>query len=132
MKVKLKEISYQELQELKPKPHYKPLRVMYPLRVLMKVLASAFLSMNHFKCTKIGMEKLGKNDPCLVLMNHSSFVDLAIVGSVLYPRSFNIVCTQDTFIGKDWLIRLIGCISTKKFVFEKREMYDIIQIMKIF
>ena len=130
MKVKLKEITYQELQELKPKPHYKPLKVMYPLRVLMKVVASVFLAGNHFKCNKIGMEKLGKDEPCLVLMNHSSFVDLAIVGKVLYPRSFNIVCTQDTFIGKDWLIRLIGCISTKKFVFEPILIKDMLYATK--
>ena len=62
------------------------------------------------------MDKLGKKEPALYLMNHSCFIDLEIAGSVLYPRPFNIVTTTDAFVGKNWLMRAIGCIPTKKFV----------------
>ena len=62
------------------------------------------------------MDRLGKKEPCLYLMNHSSFIDLEIAASLLYPRSFNIVATTDSFVGKSWLMRQIGCIPTKKFV----------------
>ena len=34
----------------------------------------------------------------------------------LYPRPFNIVCTSDGFVGKEWLMRHLGCIPTQKFV----------------
>ena len=47
---------------------------------------------------------------CLVLMNHSCFLDLKIAEAVLYPRPFNIVCTSDGFVGKEWLMRSVGCI----------------------
>ena len=40
----------------------------------------------------------------------------AIAASALYPRPFNIVTTLDGFIGKDWLMRQIGCFPTRKFV----------------
>ncbi|MBQ0070420.1 MAG: hypothetical protein KBS81_00950, partial [Spirochaetales bacterium] len=43
-------------------------------------------------------------------------IDLEIASSILYPRPFNIVCTSDGFVGKDWLMRHIGCIPTAKFV----------------
>lgn len=62
------------------------------------------------------MERLGKREPCLILMNHSSFIDLKIAATILYPCPFNIVCTSDGFVGKSGLMYRIGCIPTKKFV----------------
>lgn len=62
------------------------------------------------------MEKLDKNTPCLILMNHSCFMDLEIAETVMYPRPMNIICTSDGFVGKNWLMRHIGCIPTNKFV----------------
>ena len=51
-------------------------------------------------------------------MNHSCFLDLEIATTLLFPRRFSIVCTSDGFIGKNLLMRLLGCIPTKKFVFD--------------
>ena len=62
------------------------------------------------------MERLGKKEPCLVLMNHSSFIDLKIAATLLARRPFHIVCTNDGFVGKKWLMRRLGCIPTVKFV----------------
>jgi hypothetical protein len=62
------------------------------------------------------MERLNKKEPCLILMNHSCFLDLQIAESVMFPRPLNIVCTSDGFVGKNLLMRLIGCIPTNKFV----------------
>lgn len=49
-------------------------------------------------------------------MNHSSFIDLKIASTVLYPSPLNIVCTSDGFVGKERLMRSLGCIPTRKFV----------------
>ena len=57
-------------------------------------------------------------------MNHSSFIDLSIVATLLYPKPFNIVTTTDGFIGKNWLMRMIGCIPTKKFVSDLSLIHD--------
>lgn len=62
------------------------------------------------------MEKLGRHESCLILMNHSCFLDLETAESIFYPRPLNVVCTSDGFVGKNWLMLHIGCIPTNKFV----------------
>ena len=94
----------------------KPKRPNIFFRTLLKVVSAPDLFATKFKVEKIDMEKLPKDTPALFLMNHSSFIDLEIAASALYPRPFNIVTTLDGFIGKDWLMRQIGCFPTRKFV----------------
>ena len=116
MKIKTKVLSYDKVMELKPDKPFKPKKPNILFRTLLCVLSIFDLIATRFKCNKIGMEKLGKKEPCLILMNHSSFIDLKIASVILYPRPFNIVCTSDGFVGKRWLMRQLGCIPTNKFV----------------
>ena len=83
-----------------------------------------------FKYEKIGMEKLSKKEPALILMNHSSFIDLKIASALLFPRRYNIVMTSDGFVGKNLLMRLIGCIPTQKFVGDSVLVRDILHCVK--
>ena len=94
-------------------------------RTLMRLVSIPDLFSTHFKLERKGMECLEKGQPTLVLMNHSSFIDLEIVARVMYPRPFNIVATVDGFIGKNWLMRNIGCIPTKKFVQDATLIKDV-------
>ena len=55
-------------------------------------------------------------EPCLILMNHSCFLDLKIASKILYPNKYFIIATNDAFVGKEWLMKSIGCISTNKYV----------------
>ena len=96
----------------------------------MKLLSSSDLKATNFTYTQTGMERWGKNEPALILMNHSSFIDLKIASTVLYPRPFNIVCTSDGFVGKEWLMRRIGCIPTNKFVTDAQLVRDILYALK--
>jgi hypothetical protein len=82
----------------------------------MRLLGKGELKATNFKANYIGMEKLGAHEPCLILMNHSCFTDLLIAETVFARRPFNIVCTSDGFVGKNWLMRHLGCIPTNKFV----------------
>ena len=116
MKIKVREKSYEEVLALPHAPHKKPLKQNLFWRVLLKAVSAPDLFATHFKCKRIGMERLGKKEPALFLMNHSSFIDLKIASSILFPRPFNIVCTTDGFVGKRLLMRLLGCIPTCKFV----------------
>ena len=130
MKIKVTEKSLEEVIS-KPHPkHKRPKRPCVFFRTLMKVVAAPDLMKTHFKCDKVGMDKLSKNEPCFVLMNHSSFIDLEIVASLMYPRSFNIVATSDSFIGKNWLMRQIGCIPTKKFISDPTLVRDMMHASK--
>lgn len=130
MKIKVIEKSYDEVMALKKQKHKKPIKPSLFFRTLLKLVSVPDLTATHFHHSKIGMEKLGRDEPALFLMNHSSFIDLEIVASVLYPRPFNIVTTGDGFIGKDKLMRWIGCIPTNKFVTDTTLVRDIIYTVR--
>ena len=117
-------LSYKEVLEKPRKKAQKPARPSFFFRTLIKILSIPDLSATNFKYKKIGMEKLSKKEPCLILMNHSSFIDLKIVNRIFYPRKYNVVCTGDGFIGRNWMMRQIGCIPTKKFVNEISLIHD--------
>ncbi len=126
MKIKTAVLSYDEVCAIKPKKRIKPKKPNMLFRTLLRVLSIPDLLAVKFKCTKIGMDRLKKNEPCLILMNHSSFIDLKIASTVLYPRPFNIVCTSDGFIGKKWLMRNLGCIPAQKFVTDVALVRDMV------
>lgn len=130
MKIKVKEARYEDVLARPVGVHRKPLRPGPLFRFLLKALSVSDLKATHFTHREIGMEKLGKREPCLILMNHSSFIDLKIAATILYPRPFNIVCTSDGFVGKDWLMRAIGCIPTKKFVTDTVLIRDMLFALK--
>ena len=94
----------------------KPRHQLGILRPILKVVCWVLLKMTGFTYEKTGMEKLGKKEPCLVLMNHSSFIDLEIAAFLMADREWHIVTTLDGFVGLDWLLPLVGCIPTKKFI----------------
>ncbi len=77
-----------------------------------------------FSFTQSGMEKV-KDTPCLILMNHSAFIDLKIAHKVFSKKPFCIVSTTDSFVGKGWLMKKLGCIPTQKFVSDMTLMSDI-------
>ncbi len=118
MKIKVKNLSFDDVQKIPPRKMKKPLKPGIFWRFLIKTLAKSDLKATNFTYRKIGMERLGKKEPCLILMNHSAFIDLEIAETVMYPRPLNIVCTSDGFVGKELLMRLIGCIPTNKFVMD--------------
>ena len=97
MKTKVKKKSYEEVLAIKVGEHKHPLKISMFFRVLLKVLSAIMLMPLGFKVNKINMDKLGKKEPCLVLMNHSCFADLEIVADLMFPRAFNIVTTTDGF-----------------------------------
>ena len=130
MKIKVVEKSYAEVMALPVPKHEKPRKIDPFFRTLIKVLSATNLRKNHIEYREIGMEKLGKGEPCLVLMNHSSFIDMQIAANYLYPRPFSTVCTTDAYVGLAWLLKTIGCIPTKKFVSEFTLLKDISYALK--
>lgn len=130
MKIKTSEKSYNEVMAIERKKHEKPKNPSMLFKLLLKLVALPDLAKADFKYEKVGMERLGKKEPALYLMNHSSFIDLEIVVSMLFPRSFNIVTTSDAFIGKDRLMRLIGCIPTNKFTPDTALVRDVMHAVR--
>ena len=131
VKIKIMEKSYEEVLALPKKHHKKPIRQWKLLRVVLKPLCFIGLKLNGFAgCKKIGMEKLGKKEPCLYLMNHSSFIDLEFVAYLLGDRSYHIVTTLDAFVGLNWILRLVGCIPTRKFITDVNLIRDMRYTLK--
>lgn len=116
MKIKVKEVPYEVVTKLPKSLKLLPLRPSLFWRTIMKIVSVPDLEKTQFTYTKVGMEKLGRHEPCLILMNHSCFLDLEAAESIFYPRPLSVVCTSDGFVGKNWLMRHIGCIPTNKFV----------------
>ena len=114
MKIKTKSIPLEAALQINPpkrKPLKKPSRL---FQTLVRILSIPALRATKFTYTKSRMEEAGKG-PWLVLMNHSSFLDLKIASKLLYPKRYFIVSTFDGLVGKEWLMRKIGCMPTQKF-----------------
>ena len=130
MKIKVIDKSYSDVMSQKHAKHKRPIKPNMFFRSLMRIVSAPDLHKTHFKCKKIGMERLSKKENAFYLMNHSSFIDLEIVAKILYPRPFNIITTTDAFVGKDYLLRHIGCIPSKKFVHDPALVRDILYTVK--
>lgn len=124
MKIKVKKLTFEQCRNIAAPKRKLPRRPFLPLQLLIKLLSAVVLKFAHFTYTERNMDKTG-GEPCLVLMNHSSFIDMEIASHVLFPNRFCIVCTTDGMVGKPWLMRLIGCIPTKKYVSDPALMGDI-------
>ena len=101
MKIKVVDMTYEQALAQPPQVHKKPKKPSLLFRTVLRAASAPDLLATHFHCEKIGMEQIKSDEPCLVLMNHSCFLDLKIAEAVLYPRPFNIVCTSDGFVGKE-------------------------------
>ena len=130
MKIKTKKLSYEKVCALPRPKHRLPLRPMLLLQLVIRVLSIFDLIPTRFTYRTHGMEKIGKKEPCLILMNHSCFLDLKIASKIFFPKRYGIVCTTDGFVGKSWLMRLIGCIPTQKFVNDVTLIRDMEYLLK--
>ena len=124
MKIRTMEKSYDEVMALPRMEHQKPLKPSTFLSLVMRAAAIPDLIATHFKYEKVNMDKAGEG-PWLILMNHSSFLDLEIVSKIMFPKKYNIICTSDGFVGKEKLMRKLGCIPTQKFVTDMSLVHDI-------
>lgn len=129
MKIRTRKKTYDEVMALPLGKHRKPLHPNFLLRTVVRIAAIPNLLATHFSYTARGMEEI-KGKPCLILMNHSSFLDLMIVSKIFYPKPYGIVCTGDGLVGKNWLMRLLGCIPTQKFVSDVSLIRDIEYMLK--
>ncbi len=129
MKIKTRTLDYDTVAALPRAKHRDPLRPNFLLSTVVRVAAIFDLLPTRFRCRSYGLEKI-KGQPCLILMNHSSFIDLKIVSKIFYPRPYGIVCTSDGFVGQSWLMRLLGCIPTQKFVSDMTLIRDMEYLLK--
>ncbi len=134
MKTTIKELDYEKVMAL-PRPKYrKPIKPNLFWRVLIRILCFFGMMGSGFRYETERMELLGKKEPCLVLMNHTCFLDMEIAQRILFPRPLNIVCSNDGFIGffglMQHLMHWIGCVPTQKYVSDLRLIQDMQYCLK--
>ena len=125
MKIKTRALSYDEVLRLPRLKHKKPRKPSRLLAALVRILSAPTLKKTRFSYTTERMELVGKQ-PCLILMNHSSFTDMKLAYGIFYPRRMGIVTSVDAMsgiLGK--LMRLLGCTPTHKYVSDFSLIQDI-------
>ncbi len=134
MKTTVKKMDFDEVMQRPHYPHKLPRKPNLFWRTLIRLLSFFGLMGTQFQFETEGMEKVGKNEPCLILMNHSCFLDMEIASAVLYPRPYNIVTTSDAFAGlfglMEWALRSIGAFPTQKFVTDISLLQDMSYCLK--
>ena len=125
MKIKKIVKDYDEVVALGVPKHEKPKKTNIFWQTLTKVISQPHLLQTNFTHREVGMERLGKDEPALILMNHVGFIDFEIAYSILYPRKFNTVAAFETFMGLEWLMKQIGCFPTRKYIADLQLIRDI-------
>ena len=134
MKIHVQKADYSAVAAIQTPEHRLPKKPGIFFRTLIRLLSQFGLAGTGFHFSMERMEHVPKHEPCLILMNHSCFLDLMMVSKIFYPRPYNIVCTSDGFVGMNgWmnkLMRAIGCIPTQKFVTDLRLVQDMHYCLK--
>jgi len=90
-----------------------PLRQRFYLRPITWALSIPDTLRHKAIIKRVGME--GVKPPYLLLCNHNSFLDFKVMTAAIFPHRANYVVAIDGFIKREWLMRLVGCICTRKF-----------------
>ncbi len=124
MKIATKRMSYDDVLKLPKLRHRKPLKPQMWLVTLVRIICAPTLRKTKFSYTTERME-LVKDQPCLILMNHSSFTDMKLAYGIFYPKKLGIVTSVDAMTGiLGKLMRLLGCTPTHKYVADLSLMKD--------
>ncbi len=134
MKISVKNLPYEKVMALPRPEHKNPKKLNFFWKNLIQGLTYIGMAGTKFEYETERMELLPKDQPCLILMNHSCFLDMQIAHRILYPRHFSIVATYDSFVGlgglMNWVMREIGGFPTHKFITDLRLISDMQYCLK--
>ena len=90
-----------------------PVRTRWYLHPITLLLSIPTVMLHRNKLKKIGMK--GIKPPYVLLCNHNAFMDFKVATKAIFPHRANYVVAIDGFIGREWLLRNVGCICKRKF-----------------
>jgi len=125
MKINTRNLPYEEVLKLPRLVHKNPRKPSRLLAAVVRIASLPTLWKTKFSYTTERMDLVG-DQPCLILMNHSSFTDMKLAYAIFYPKRFGIVTSVDAmsgFLGK--LMRFLGCTPTHKYVTDMTLIRDI-------
>lgn len=104
-----------------------PIRQKNYLRVLTWILSFPVVWLRGLKINKKNMK--GLKPPYLLLCTHKSFVDFMVTTACIFPRRGNYVVAIDGFIGREKLLRNVGCICKRKFTNDVQLIYHLKKVI---
>ena len=90
-----------------------PVRTKWYLRPLTWVLSAPAVLRHRTAIRKVGMEDI--KPPYVLLCNHNAFLDFKVATMAMFPHRANYIVAIDGFIGREKLLRDVGCICKRKF-----------------
>ena len=125
--MKLSDINYLSLQEVNSLPRFDlispPNKTKWFLKPLTWILSVPELIATRNKVFKHNMQHV--KGAYLLLCNHNSFLDFKVAVKAIFPRSANYIVAVDGFIGREKLLRDVGCLLKRKFVSDMRIVRNI-------
>ena len=123
-------MSYEDVLKLPRLQHKTPMKPQLWLATVARIICEPALRQTKFSYTTERME-LVKDQPCLILMNHSSFTDMKLAYGIFYPQKLGIVTSVDAMTGiLGKLMRLLGCTPTRKYISDMSLIKDINYMLK--
>ena len=104
-----------------------PVRQKIYLKVLTWLLSLPVILLRRLKITKTNMK--GLKPPYLLLCTHKSFVDFMVTTACIFPHRANYVVAIDGFIGREKLLRNVGCICKRKFTNDVTLIYNLKKVI---
>lgn len=90
-----------------------PIPVKWYLRPITWLISFPVFWLHRSKISRVGME--GLKAPYIQLCNHNSFYDFMVATVATFPHQAYYIVAVDGFIGRERLMRGIGCIGKRKF-----------------
>ncbi len=90
-----------------------PIPTRWYLKPLTKLLSFPAVFTHKTRIFRHGTE--GLKPPYIMLCNHNAFMDFKVATQVIFPNRANYIVAIDGFIGREWLLRNVGCICKRKF-----------------
>ncbi|MDD5018263.1 MAG: 1-acyl-sn-glycerol-3-phosphate acyltransferase [Eubacteriales bacterium] len=104
-----------------------PVRQKNTLRVLTWILSFPVVWLRRLRINKTNMK--GLKPPYLLLCTHKSFIDFMVTTACIFPHRANYVVAIDGFIGREKLLRNVGCICKRKFTNDIQLIYNLRQVV---
>ena len=130
MKINTRNLPYEEVLKLPRLEHKTPRKPSKLLAGVVRLACIPTLMKTKFSYTTERMDLVG-DQPCLILMNHSSFTDMKLAFGIFYPKPLGIVTSVDAMsgiLGK--LMRILGCTPTHKYVSDMTLIKDMEYMLK--
>ena len=116
--MKITDITHKSIEEVMSMPRFDlssmPLKPKWYLQVLAWILAIPETFIVHSKIRKHNMK--GLKGPYILLCSHNSFLDFKVATRAIFPKKSTYIVAVDGFIGREGLMRKVGCFMKRKFV----------------